>query len=179
MHRALILALCLATALALAPRAASAQTGPSPETQKLAVSLGRWVYTGTAKSRSGKTTSWTWKADCRWSGNQLFLECSFNNIWGGRPAESLVVDSYNTTDKTYWHYEMFAGGQSGANPFVSKMTVTGDEWIENGPPPTGKRPAERIVYRWLSPTRVTVDIETSTDGTNWTTVDHGVGVKQP
>ena len=50
---------------------------------------------------------------------------------------------------------MFAAGQSGANPFVSEIAVTGDEWIENGPPPTGKRPAERIDYHWRSSTRVT------------------------
>src|SRR5690242_4895853 len=63
----------------------------SSELQKLDVSLGKWVFHGTTKERSGKTGSFTWNEDCQWSPNHLFLECTFSNVWSGKPVESLVV----------------------------------------------------------------------------------------
>jgi hypothetical protein len=167
--------LCAALALG-----AVAQSAPAPELQKLDVSVGRWEFHGSAKNaRTGKVTQWTWKEDCRWSPNRLFLECTFDNIWAGRPARSLVVDTYNSTDHSYWHWEMFADGQTGAHPFAAKMDITGNTWIEYGAAPSAKRPGERIVYDWSPPDKVRVRIETSRDGTHWTTVDDGVGTKLP
>lgn len=151
----------------------------SADLQKLDVSLGKWVFHGTTKDRSGKTGTFTWNEDCQWSPNHLFLECTFSNVWSGKPVESLVVDTYNSTDKNYWHYEFYASGEKGNDPFVSRMEVNGDTWIEHGRDAVpGKTTGERIVYNWGPPGHVKVAIETSKDGTHWEAVDQGEGVRQ-
>ena len=102
MHKRAWLLLVCGSMIAFA--AASAQV--SPELQKLDISTGHWIYHGTTlKTRSGKPASWTWNEDCRWSPNHLYLECTFSNVWNGKPVESLVVDTYNTFDHTYGHDE--------------------------------------------------------------------------
>lgn len=174
-----VLVLGVVSALALWGMPAVAQTGSSPELQKLDVSVGRWVFHGTSKTKSGKTQPFTWNENCEWSPNHLYLECTFSNVWAGRAVESLVVDTYNTADKSYWHYELYAGGEKGDHPFVSRMDVNGNTWIEYGQQAVpGKKTGERIVYHWDPPKRVSVAIETSKDGVHWTAVDQGEGVKQ-
>lgn len=166
--------------LACVPLPAAAQNA-SAETEKLGVSAGRWVFHGkTLNTKSGKPGSWTWNEDCRWSPNHLYLECTFSNVWSGKAVESLVVDSYNSADHSYWHYELYAAGEKGNDPFVSRMDIHGNTWIEHGQDPIpGKKAGERIVYHWDPPNRVTVAIETSKDGVHWTAVDQGEGLKQP
>lgn len=177
-------AIALGDALLFAPEAkvkaqAASGTGASPELQKLDVSLGKWVFHGTTKGRDGKTGSFTWNENCRWSPNHLFLECTFSNVWSGKPVESLVVDTYNSADKSYWHYEFYASGEKGDKPFVSRMEVNSDTWIEHGRDVIpGKQSGERIVYNWGPPGRVKVAIETSKDGTHWDAIDQGEGVRQ-
>jgi len=170
------LPLALVGVLAGAPALAA----PSPQLSKLGVSTGKWVFHGKAlKSQYGKAGSWTWHEDCRWSSNRLFLECTFDNTWSGKTVRSLVVDTYNTEDHSYWHYEFFAEGAGGAHPFVSRMAVHGNTWIEYGhEKQNGKRLRERIVYHFLSAKKVKVRIEISRNGHDWTTVDRGEGTKQ-
>jgi len=179
MNRTLLLALVSAISV-FAPGLAAGQTS-SPELQKLDVSVGRWVFHGKElKTKSGKPGKFTWKEDCRWSLNHLYLECTFSNVWSGKAIESLVVDTYNTADRSYWHYEVYATGEHGDKPFVSRMEINGNTWIEYGQKAIpGKRAGERIVYNWQPPNRVSVAIETSKDGEHWTAVDEGEGVKQP
>lgn len=175
----LVLLIC-AVVLATATMPAAAQS-LSPELKKLDVSAGRWVFHGKElKTKSGKPGEFTWNEDCRWSPNRLYLECTFSNVWAGKPIESLVVDTYNTRDRSYWHYELYATGEPGNNPFVSRMDINGNTWIEYGRQAVpGKTSGERIVYHWNPPNRVSVAIETSKDGEHWTAVDEGEGVKQP
>ena len=173
--------LVFVTALVSAPALAAGNKPLSPALQKLDISVGRWVYHGkTLKTKSGKPGSWTWNADCRWSPDQVFLECTFDNNWSGKEVKSLVVDTYNSEDHTYWHYELFATGSDGAHPFVSRMKIQGNTWTEYGQDEEhGKKVRTRIVYKYASPTRVSVAIQTSTDGGHWQTVDQGEGIKQP
>ena len=167
--RLLFLLLCTA---AIALGTANAQP-VLPELQKLDVSVGRWIFHGTTlKTKSGKPASWTWNEDCRWSPNHLYLLCTFSNVWAGKPVESLVADTYNTRDHGYWHYEFYASGATGDKPFVAPMEINGNTWIEHG------RKGMRIVYVWDSPTHVRVTIEQSKDGTHWTVIDQGEGVRQ-
>lgn len=178
MKSGLVLSLFCSAVFATAPIVACGQT-LSPEQQKLGVSVGRWVFHGTTKTKSGKPAPFTWNENCRWSPNHLYLECTFSNVWAGRKVESLVVDTYNSADHGYWHYELYAGGEKGDKPFVSRMDINGDTWIEHGQDPVpGKRPGERIVYKWDPPNRVNVAIQTSRDGLNWETVDQGEGLKK-
>jgi hypothetical protein len=178
----ILFSLILTAALGCAPALAAANRPPvpSPELRKLNISVGRWVFHGkTMRAPGGKNGSWTWHEDCRWSANGIFLECSFANDWSGRMVQSLVVDTYNTTDHSFWHYEMFAAGASGKHPFVSRMTIHANMWVEYGHETEhGKQVGERIVYRFTSPTRVNVAIQVSRDGVHWVTVDQGVGIKQ-
>jgi hypothetical protein len=179
MNRRFWLSLICTAALGAAPVLAAGGQ-PSPELQKLDISVGHWVFHGTTVNvTSGKSSPFTWDEHCGWSPNHLFLECTFSNNWAGRAVESLVVDTYNSADKSYWHYELYATGQRGNNPFVSRMDINGNVWTEHGADPVpGKKRGERIVYTWESATRVSVVIQTSTDGVTWTTVDQAVGVRQ-
>lgn len=153
----------------------------SPELQKLAVSVGQWRFRGVSLgTRFSKPGKWTWHEDCGWSASRVFLLCSFTNDWSGKIVKSLVVDTYNSVDHAYWHYEIFAVGASGGHPFVSRMTVHGNTWIEYGRDQEhGKKISERIVYHFTSPVRVSVQIDISRDGVHWITVDRGEGMKLP
>lgn len=170
----------LCGSLGVAPAIAGVPQAESPELQKLDVSLGHWIFHGeTLNARSGQSTPFMWDEHCQWSPNHLFLECTFSNNWNGKAVESLVVDTYNTVDKSYWHYEEYAIGSRGSNPFVSRMDVTGNQWIEHGADAVpGQKNGQRIVYTWESDSHVKVEIQTSPDGTTWTTVNRAEGVKQ-
>lgn len=179
MKRGFWLCVLLSAAVGAAPAWAGDPQAASPELQKLDVSLGHWVFHGESiNARSGQSTPFTWNENCQWSSNHLFLECTFSNNWNGKAIESLVVDTYNTADQSYWHYEMYATGSKGNNPFVSRMDVNGNQWIEHGADPAPGKSAERIIYTWESDSRVKVEIQTSKDGTTWTTVNRAEGVKQ-
>ena len=152
----------------------------SPELQKLDISVGRWVYHGeTLNTPFGKAGKWTWNEDCRWSQNRMFMVCSFTNDWAGKTVKSLVVDTYNDKDKSFWHYELFNNGSSGAKPFISKMIVNGNTRIEYAESMDhGKKYQTRITYVFDSPTHVKVKIELSRHGAYWVKVDQGEGMKQ-
>lgn len=151
-----------------------------PPLQKLSIAAGHWVFHGKSlDTASGKPGSWTWHADCSWTADRLYLLCLFHNTWSGRSYKSLVVDTYNTHDKRYWHYEMFSTGAGGAHPFSSRMTIKGNTWIEYGQSEDhGKTMQTRIVYVYASPKRVSVEIQSSSDGKHWKTIDRGEGMKQ-
>ncbi len=178
--RYLLPLLMLAALTASAAAHASTHRESASALERLDISEGHWVFHGRSiQTVFSKAGTWTWHEDCRWSGDHLFLECGFNNDWSGRIVKSLVVDTYNDKDQTYWHYEFFAVGASGDHPFVSRMTIHHRTWIEYGHAEEhGKRIKERIVYHFLSPTRVAVQIELSKDGRHWVTVDKGKGSRR-
>ncbi len=180
MQYILVIAVLIMSSVAGIAMAADSRT-LSLELQKLNIFVGHWEFHGqTLETAFGKAGTWTWDEDCRWSDNQVFLLCSFNNIWSGESVGSLVVDTYNKKDHGYWHYELFADSLTGSRPFISKMTVAGDTWTEYGQDKEhGKKISERITYRYNSPQQVDVEIQVSRDGTHWVTVDRGRGVKQP
>ena len=150
-----------------------------PGLQELAISEGSWVYHGQVL-RDGKTppADFVWHADCRWSANRSFMMCSFSNSWGKQHINSLVVDTYNTHDKAFWHYEIFEDGDAPDRPFASKMQIDGstrtEEWTESH---HGKSIRQRIVYRFESDRKVDVSFEQSDDGKNWKTTATGTGEK--
>jgi len=179
MHPAVLSTLLLAApvfAAGSAPRAPRA-----PQLEALNVQAGHWVYHGTTAPAKpgGKPGTFTWDEHCGWSADQLFLMCSFDNDWSGRKIQSLVVDTWNSRDSTYWHFEMYAAGASGAKPFASKMTIRGNTWIELGENDRqGRKSYERISYVYTSPIRVRVKIEVSPDRRHWKTTLDGTGLKQ-
>jgi hypothetical protein len=177
----LVSALLVAAPVLTAPVFAPGVPARTPELQALDVQSGHWVYHGSTAPREagGKPGHFTWDEHCGWSADQLFLMCSFDNDWSGRKIQSLVVDTWNTQDKTYWHYEMYSVGESGAKPFASKMTIQGNTWTELGEGENhGNKSYERITYVYSSSTHVRVKIEVSSDGQNWKTTLDGTGVKQ-
>ena len=176
MRRALV-SVAAALGLLSSAWAANAKFNP-PALAKLEPSVGRWVFHGTSREH-GKRVPFTWNEDCRWSPNRLYLECTFSNVWGGKPVESLVVDTYNSEDHSFWHYELFASGAPAKDLLVSRMTIDGNTWIEYGKPARpGKPITERIVYRWDPPARVHVEIQSSKDGKTWKVEVAGDGVRQ-
>lgn len=180
MKPSVLLITVLAAAMSV-PALAAGNQSLSPELQKLDISAGHWVYHGeTLNTPISKPGKWTWNEDCNWSANRVFMMCSFTNEWSGRIVKSLVVDTWNAKDRSYWHYELFNGGDSGAKPFISKMTVNGNTRIEHAEDVDhGKQVRTRITYVFDSPTHVRVKIEVSRAGKPWITVDEGEGVKQP
>ena len=180
MKKSILLALIGGAMVGLIPVLGANALSLSPELQKLDVSVGHWVFTGrTLRAKTGKPGAFTWNEDCRWSSNQLYLECTFSNVWAGKAVESLVVDTYNSADRSYWHYELFGSGEPGAHPFVSRMAIHGNTWIEYGKKAIpGKQAGERIVYHWGTPGRVHVAIESSKDGVHWTVTDQGEGERK-
>lgn len=162
-----------------APAIATDFPAPASQLKALDMQSGHWLYRG-ATTLGGKPGTFTWDEHCGWSADQLFLMCSFDNDWSGNKAQSLVVDTWNTQDQSYWHYEMFAVGGHGETPFASKMTIAGNTWTELGEDDDhGKTSYDRIRYVYTSPTRVTVRIEVSSDQKEWHTVLMGTGIKQP
>lgn len=175
MHRLPIPALL--TALALTGMATSADArSVSAKLQPLGIAVGTWVYHGedmaTADQKAGK---WKWLEKCQWSGNQAFMACSFVMDGPDGVIKSLAISTYNSSDKSYWHYEAFDSGGDGAHPFIARMTVSGDTWAYDGHA-GGK--TYRVTYHYDSPVKVTLRIELSADHVHWATVAMGEGRKQ-
>lgn len=150
--------------------------GLSPQLQALSIAGGKWTYHGdnfaTSDQKAGK---WDWSEDCGWSSNQAFMTCSFTMHWPDKVVKSQVVNTYNHGDNSYWHYEMFDSEGSGAEPFISRMTISGSTWTNYG---KADKKTYRVIYRYTSATHVTVTIEQSTDRNHWTIMARGEGVKQ-
>ena len=171
----------IVTAFAALPASAADFPPLAPELKALDIQAGHWVYHGTTTdSATGKTGSFTWDEHCSWSSDKLFLNCSFDNDWSGEKVQSEVVDTWNAKDRTYWHYELFAVGTTGAKPFASRMIISGDTWTEQGEDDDkGKKSYDRISYVYISANQVSVKIEVSPDQNHWKTVLQGTGIKQP
>ena len=172
------LLLLLISALPAAALAGS-WPGDGAKLRELAVSSGRWVYHGQFRPRAGASASaWTWHEDCRWSANRAFMVCSFSNTWAGRHVNSVVVDTYDRHDRTFWHYAVFNSGRSAGKTFAARMQIHGptriESWISRR---NGKVVRERIVYDFASSSRVTVRFQQSRDGKHWKTTASGVGEK--
>jgi Protein of unknown function (DUF1579) len=170
----LLLASCIAgAALAQSPPADGAKL------RQLDVSAGRWVYHGHFFGGAGAPASpWTWHEECRWSGNRLFMLCTFSNTWAGRHVDSVVVDTYDPKGHSFWHYEIFNSGRSAGKPFAVRMHIDGatrtESWTGKS---KGKTVHQRIVYEFASAERVTVLFQESRDGAHWKTTASGTGEK--
>jgi hypothetical protein len=163
------------------PVAALAGNRPaeSAKLRELAVSAGRWVYHGEFRPRARAAASaWSWHEDCRWSANRAFMVCSFSNTWAGRHVDSVVVDTYDRHDHTFWHYEVFDSGRSAGKPFAARMQINGPMRIESWTRTRNGKPVrDRIVYDFTSASRVTVRFQQSEDGIHWVTTASGAGEK--
>ena len=162
-----------AMALAASPPARSAKL------HELDVSAGHWVYHGQFRARAGAPMrDWTWHEACRWSANRVFMLCSFSNTWAGRHVNSVVVDTYDRQEHTFWHYEVFNSGRSAGKPFAARMQIDGSTRVESWTSVhDGRSIRQRIVYRFVSPRKVSVVFRESKDGKHWRTMARGTGRK--
>jgi hypothetical protein len=169
--------LLILIALACSIRSNAADLPPlPPELQSLDIASGKWEYNGENLATSDqKAEKWTWSQDCAWSANRAFMACGFVMRSPGKVVKSLSVSTFNYTDKHYWHYEVFDSDGSGADPFISQMTLSGNTWTNYG---KADKKTYRVIYHFTSPTHVNVRIELSSDNTHWTLVAQGDGVKQ-
>ena len=163
------------------PAAALAQSPPAESSplHQLDVSAGRWVYHGHFVGGKGAHPgAWVWHEDCRWSGNRVFMLCSFSNTWAGKHVDSVVVDTYDPHGNSFWHYEIFNSGDSAGKPFASRMRIDGATRVESWTDTRhGKSISQQIVYKFASDSKVTVLFQRSKDGTNWETTATGTGEK--
>lgn len=163
-------------ALTLATVAWSAEAPIPAELQPLDIAAGTWLYHGeniaTADQKAG---TWTWLEVCGWSANRAFMTCSFTMNWPDKVVKSLAINTYNFSDKSYWHYEMFDSEGNGSDPFIARMTLLGNTWTHYG---KADKKTYRVIYHYATPNRVTVRIELSSDNNHWTTLAQGEGIKQ-
>ena len=165
----------------VAPAFAADAVALSPELQLLDKAVGKWSYHGenqqTAYTKAGK---WTWEEECGWSANRIYLVCSFVMNWPEGTDHSVSLSTYNTLDKAYWHYEVI-DDEKGNKPVVSRMTVVGDSWTDASDNVDANNKAAqhyRVVYHFVSATRVQVKFEVSDDAVHWSTLGQGEGIKQ-
>lgn len=160
-----------ATVLARSP------PGDDAKLRQLDVSAGRWVYHGHFVGHKGaRPSDWTWHEDCRWADNRVFMLCSFSNTWAGRHVDSVVVDTYDRQHETFWHYEIFDGGDSAGKPFACRMRIDGATRVESWTGShEGKSVRERIVYEFAGDDKVSVSFQQSKDGIHWETTASGTG----
>jgi hypothetical protein len=90
-------------------------------------------------------------------------------------VKSQVVNTHNSNDKSYWHYEMFDSDESGTEPFISRLTIANNIKTNDG---TADKKTYCVTYHSTSPTQVSVHIELSSDNAHWATLSQGVGIKQ-
>jgi hypothetical protein len=149
----------------------------STELQPMGIAIGTWLYraddVGTATHKSDK---WMGVETCGWSANRAFMACSVTVNDPTKTVKSLSINTYNCTDKSYWHYETIDSGSGGAGPFIAHMTIVGNVWTMYG---NLNKKAYRVTHRYLSTSRVVVQIETSGDSIHWVTVAQEEGLKQP
>jgi hypothetical protein len=172
-----LLLLVLVALLTLASPAWSAEVAlASAELRPLNIATGTWTYHGENMAAAGqKAGTWTWIEKCAPSANGAFMACSFTMNGPDQTVKSLAISTYNYSDKSYWHYEMFDSDSGGADPFIARMTIQGNTWVVSG---TADKKTYRVTYHYSSPTQVTVRIELSDDNIHWTTLAQGEGVKQ-
>lgn len=165
--------------LAISAPSVAGPANISTHLEKLSVSLGRWTYHGESiKTPYRQPGKWIWHADCRWSQGRAFLLCGFVNVWSGHKVSSMVLDTYNPDDRAYWHYEVFASGARGNHPYVSRMTIHGNRWMEKGKARIhGKVYLERITYDFFDRRKVSVVIQLSKKGRHRVTIDRGTGIR--
>lgn len=165
------------TALAVTPIALAGSAPPlRPELEPLDIAAGTWHYHGETKAVADqKASKWTWLEECGWSTNRAFMTCSFTMDWSDGLVKSQAVSTYNYKDKSYWHYEMFDSDGSGADPFISRMTIANNMWTNYG---KSNNKTYRVIYHYTSPTQVSVLIEQTSDNVHWITLAQGEGVKE-
>lgn len=168
----------LLPALIVFAAAAFAANPAASRLKQLDISAGEWVYHGHfPATKTSPAVDWTWHENCRWSANNQFMMCSFSNDWGKQHVDSLVVDTYNTHDKSFWHYEIFNSGAD-TKPFAARMQIDGNTRTETWTQ-THKRKIvhERIVYKFISDKKVEVLFQQSQDGAHWNMTAEGSGEK--
>lgn len=146
---------------------------------ELGIAAGRWVYHGHFIGHNGtRMSAWTWHANCGWSANRAFMLCSYSNTWAGEHVDSVVVDTYNHQDHSFWHYEIFNSGHSPGKPFAARMRIDGLTHIESWTSTRkGRSIHQRIVYTFASADKVTVRFQQSAGGMHWRTTAIGIGEK--
>jgi hypothetical protein len=165
----------LATLAGAVPALAGSAPTLRPELEPLGIAAGTWLYHGKDKAvAEQKASQWTWLQECGWSANRAFMTCSFTMNSPDGVVKTQSVSTYNYKDKSYWHYEMFDSDASGADPFISRMTIANNTWTNYG---KSNKKTYRVVYHYTSPTQVSVLIELTTDNVHWVTVAQGEGVK--
>jgi hypothetical protein len=158
------------------PALAGSASTLRPELKPLDIASGTWLYHGETKAVDDqKASKWTWLEECGWSANQAFMTCSFTMNWSDGVVKSQAVSTYNYKDKSYWHYEMFDSDGSGADPFISRMTIANNTWTNYG---KSNKKTYRVIYHFTSPTQVSVLIELTSDNVHWITMAQGEGVKK-
>ena len=146
-----------------------------PELQPLNLIVGTWRFQGeTLAVGDQKAEKWTWTEECSWTANRAFITCSYVMNYPGKVVKSQVIDTYNRQDQAYWHYEMFDSDGNGAEPFISKMTISGNRWTNFG---TADQKTYRVTYEFVTPAHISLRVESTSDNVTWTLLEQGEGYK--
>lgn len=170
--------LMFASTLLLATMA-TAQTQPpkpGPEIKKLDVFVGSWTLEGTMKPGSmGPGGTMTETEKCEWMEGGFYVVCHSDYKSTMGDGVGLSVLGYSTDDKAYTYREFNSFGEFDD----SRGTLDGDTWTWTSDEKMGGTTMKgRFIMKMISTTAYTFTFDMSQDGTKWSTVMDGKGVKK-
>jgi Protein of unknown function (DUF1579) len=159
----------IGTALAQTPAASQ----PGPEHKLMGYFEGKWMVDGEMKAGpmgpGGKVIT---TDTCEWFTGGFQLVCHTEGKSPRGPLSSMGFMSYDATDKSYKWYSINNRGAS----TLSKVTKSGKTWTFASTANESGQTTRFIVVE-VSPSSYTFKWETSSDGTNWSTILEGKGTK--
>jgi len=180
MNRKLVTSLVLLMVFATLPLIAAAQEGmmppqPGPEHEALGFFVGTWRFEGEAKeSPMGPAGKVTFTETCEWYQGGFALICRSEGMNPMGPSSSLAVSSYDAEQKAYTYY----GVEANMPPFMATGQRRGKVWTYTTESSMGDMTMTmRVTIAETSARSYSFEMESSTDGTNWTRVIEGTSTK--
>jgi hypothetical protein len=148
---------------------------PGPEVKKLDFYVGSWQdeaeFQATPFSPAGKMTG---TSKCEWFPGGFYVVCQMEDQGVKGATTTLLILAYDPVKKHYTAYSIDSRGHTGAT-IGSESNGT---WTWVGEESLGTdRVSFRIINAAVSPTEVSAQVETSSDGRNWKTVGQGRSLK--
>lgn len=171
----------LASALALFPISAWAQTTPKPgpEVKKLDYFVGSWTTEGmVGQGPWGAGGKFTWSETTEWMTGNFFVvghsDFKMPAEVGGDGKETTYM-GYDT-DQNVYTFDAFS---SQGRHQVSKGTFSGDTWTWTSEASyEGTDIKQKMTMKVVSPTSYSMKFEISMDGTTWMTFMEGKATKK-
>jgi hypothetical protein len=174
MKRIKTLIFVIAVLISAATYAQKAKVLTDTGLMKLKVFVGTWKSQSNdneaAKNSNGAVTT------CRWSVNGNYLVCDQMITNGDKKSNNLALYSY---DHAKDQYSIALVGIPGADPYSIPISYKGDVLIYSGEYKNkkGEKVYDRTLNTFFTSKYYTYTVQSSKDGTNWTTLKEGKAFK--